>query len=128
MQYSCVLNNDTGIRHLKSEEEQRPIVFKNWVLGEVIETKLGKARKTVGNSIVWLFMICWYFTLNVIGVIKSMGMRGVGRVASMAIVFLLPHKLLASSMLLLQTAGLEKMCSFWMVATGLKSVLNLLTL
>jgi hypothetical protein len=55
-----------------------------------------------------------------------MGMRGVGRVASMAVVLLLHHKLLASSMLLLQAAGLEKKCGFWMVATGLKSVLNLL--
>ena len=73
----------------------------------------------------WLFMICWDSTPNVIRVIKSMGMRGVGHGASMAVVLLLPHKLLASSMLLLQTAGHEKKYSFWLVATGIKSVLNL---
>ena len=49
-----------------------------------------------------------------------------GHVASMPVGLLLPHKLLASSTLLLQTAGHEKNVVFgWLVATGMKSVLNL---
>jgi len=42
LQYSLVFSNDTGIRHLKVKEEHRSRVFKNWVLREVIETKLGE--------------------------------------------------------------------------------------
>jgi hypothetical protein len=45
-------------------------VFKNWVLREIFEIKPGEARKTAGNSIVELFMICWHTTPKVIRVIK----------------------------------------------------------
>jgi hypothetical protein len=125
LQYPLVFNNDTGIRHLKVKEEHRPRVFKNWVLREIIETKLGESTENCRkfNSVALRDLLvlnskCYY-------VMRSMGMRRVGHVLSMAVVLLIPHKLLASSMLLLQTAGQDKKCSFWLVAIGMKSVVNL---
>ena len=107
MQYPLIFNNDTGIRRLKVKEEHRPRVFKSWVLREVIETKLGEGTENCRkfNSVALHDLLVLHS--NVIRVIKSMGMRGMGHGASMAAVLLLPHKLFASSMLLLQTAGHE---------------------